>query len=122
MSTTRKSPGAQSPLAAVCPPQGNGQYVYILECSDHTLYTGWTTDIARRLKAHNGEGSGGAKCTRARRPVRLVYFECFEEKSAALSREAALKRLSRAEKLALICGEGNTEGTARTDETTENET
>ena len=73
--------------------------VYILRCADGTLYTGWTNDIMRRLKAHN-EGTGG-KYTRVRRPVRLVYAEICADKSAALKREAAIKKLSRQKKLRL---------------------
>lgn len=75
-------------------------YVYILRCYDGSLYTGWTTDLEHRVKAHN-EGKG-AKYTRSRRPVELVYHEEFETKSEALKREAAIKRLSREEKLTLI--------------------
>lgn len=75
-------------------------YVYILRCSDNTLYCGWTTDIQSRLKAHNlGQG---AKYTRARLPVELVYHEEYEDKSEALSREWHIKRMSRNEKLKLI--------------------
>lgn len=75
-------------------------YVYILRCCDGTLYTGWTTDLEHRLAAHNG--GTGAKYTRSRRPVELVYHEEFDSKGTALKREAAIKRLSREEKLALI--------------------
>lgn len=74
--------------------------MYILRCYDGSLYTGWTTDLEHRVKAHN-EGKG-AKYTRSRRPVELVYHEEFETKSEALKREAAIKRLSREEKLTLI--------------------
>lgn len=77
-------------------------FVYIVECADGTLYTGWTTDVEKRLQTHNaGEG---AKYTRSRRPVRLLYSETCADKSAALKREAEIKRLSRADKLALIAG------------------
>lgn len=79
-------------------------YTYILECKDQTLYTGYTTDLDRRLKVHN-EGKG-AKYTKVRRPVKLVYHETFDNKSEALKREYALKQLSRKQKLALI-KEGN---------------
>ncbi len=79
-------------------------YVYILRCADGTLYTGWTTDVEARLAAHNGRGRGGAKYTRARRPCMLVYAECLPDKSAAMRREAEIKRLSRAEKEALCAG------------------
>ncbi|MBQ1511625.1 MAG: GIY-YIG nuclease family protein [Selenomonadaceae bacterium] len=75
-------------------------YTYILKCADGTLYTGWTTDLVKRVKAHN-EGRG-AKYTRGRVPVRLCYFEEFDDKTAALSREWQIKHLSRREKLALI--------------------
>ena len=73
---------------------------YILKCSDNSLYTGWTNDIKHRLKMHN-EGKG-AKYTRGRGPVELVYLEEFETKQEAMSREAKIKRLSRKEKLLLI--------------------
>ena len=73
---------------------------YILKCNDNSLYTGWTNDITHRLKMHN-EGKG-AKYTRGRRPVELVYLEEFETKQEAMSREAKIKRLSRKEKLLLI--------------------
>lgn len=75
-------------------------YAYILRCADRTLYTGWTNDLSARLAAHNA-GRGG-KYTRARRPVALVYYEACETKEAAMSREWHIKRLSRANKLALI--------------------
>ena len=75
-------------------------YIYILRCSDDTLYTGWTTDIEKRTEMHNC--GKGAKYTKARRPVELVYFEKLESKSGALKREAAIKKLSREKKLALI--------------------
>ena len=75
-------------------------YAYILHCADGTLYTGWTNDWERRLKAHNG-GTGG-KYTRARRPVELVYAEALPDKTAAMRREWEIKQLTRAEKLALI--------------------
>ena len=75
-------------------------YVYIVECSDNTLYTGWTNDLENRIKAHN-EGRG-AKYTASRRPVRLVYSEEYETKNEAMSREAKIKKLSRKDKLTLI--------------------
>lgn len=75
-------------------------YVYMLGCADGSIYTGWTTDLERRVAMHNaGEG---AKYTRSRRPVKLVYFEEFAEKSDALKREYAIKQLSRGEKMKLI--------------------
>lgn len=72
----------------------------MLLCADGTVYSGYTTDPARRTAAHNS--GRGAKYTRSRRPVTLAYQECFGTKSEALKREAALKKLGRAEKLALI--------------------
>ena len=74
-------------------------FVYLVECADGTLYAGSTTDPERREREHNA--GVGAKYTRARRPVRLVYREACADKSAALRREAALKRLTKAEKLEL---------------------
>lgn len=74
--------------------------VYILRCADGTLYTGCTNDLARRLRTHSA--GKGAKYTRARLPVELVYTEPALDKSQALRREAAIKALSRGEKLALI--------------------
>lgn len=74
-------------------------YTYVLKCSDKSLYTGWTNDIEKRLKSHN-EGKG-AKYTRGRTPVELVYLEEFDTKEAAMKREAAIKKMSRAEKLKL---------------------
>ncbi len=75
-------------------------YVYIVKCSDNTYYTGWTTNLDRRLKAHNS--GRGAKYTRSRRPVELAYYEEFIIKEDALRREYAIKQLSRAEKEKLI--------------------
>lgn len=79
----------------------NSHYVYILECSDKTLYTGWTVNIENRVQEHNS-GKYGAKYTQSRRPVRLVYFEKYEGLSDVLKREAQIKKLSRGEKLLLI--------------------
>ncbi len=75
-------------------------YVYMLECADGTYYTGVTTDLERRVAEHNGEASGakGAKYTKARRPVRLIYSEIVKDRSAAQIEEAALRRLTRHEK------------------------
>ena len=76
-------------------------YVYILRCADDTLYTGITTDVVRRLREHN-EAKLGAKYTTARRPVVIVYKKRFGSRSTAAIREAALKKLSREEKLMLL--------------------
>lgn len=78
----------------------HGWWVYILRCADGTLYTGMAADVDKRLRAHN-EGLG-AKYTRSRLPVELAYREACESRSAALRREAAIKRLKRPEKLALV--------------------
>lgn len=76
-------------------------HLYILRCADGTLYTGITTDLARRVGEHNGSRFG-AKYTRARRPVKLVYSKSFRSRSKAARQEARVKQLSRREKLALI--------------------
>ena len=81
-------------------PYSTSHYTYILKCADGTYYTGWTTDLERRLKAHN-KGTG-AKYTRTRRPVTLAYAELYRTKSEAMKREAAIKKLSRKEKEALM--------------------
>ena len=75
-------------------------YTYILECSDGTYYCGWTNNLEKRLAAHNA--GKGAKYTKSRLPVKLIYFEEFETKEEAMSREWHIKRLSRLEKEALI--------------------
>lgn len=81
--------------------------VYILECNDRSLYTGITNDLERRLDEHrNGRG---AKYTKPRRPLRLRYTEELGSKGAALTREAAIKSLDRADKLALIAARPSTE-------------
>ena len=75
-------------------------YTYLLRCADGTLYCGWTDNLGKRLAAHN---SGKAsKYTRSRLPAELVYYEVFETRQEAMSREARIKRLSRREKLNLI--------------------
>lgn len=75
-------------------------YVYILECSDKTLYTGWTNNLDKRVKMHSlGKG---AKYTRGRTPVKLLYYEIFEDKKDAMKREYKIKRLTRLQKEELI--------------------
>lgn len=76
-------------------------YTYIVQCADGTLYTGWTNCLARRMKAHN-EGKAGAKYTRAKRPVKLMYYEGFATKEEAMSREYRIKQLTREKKLELM--------------------
>ena len=78
----------------------NENYTYILRCADGTYYCGWTNNLDRRLKAHN-EGKG-AKYTRSRRPVALVYYEAFSTKEEAMRREYEIKQLPRKKKEALI--------------------
>jgi putative endonuclease len=75
-------------------------FCYILQCSDGSFYTGWTTDVERRVKMHNA--GRGAKYTRMRGPVKLVYAERLPNRSAAQKRERAIKRLPRVKKIALI--------------------
>lgn len=78
-------------------------YVYILRCADGTLYTGMTDDVEKRLKAHRA--GKGAKYTRGRGPLELVYTEQLPDKSSALKREIAIKKLTRAQKLMLLNAE-----------------
>ena len=80
-------------------------FVYLLLCADRTLYAGICTDLERRVKEHNSP-SRGAKYTKARQPVQLVYYEEHRDRSSALKREYAIKQLSRQEKLDLIAGAG----------------
>ena len=75
-------------------------YTYILKCKDGSLYTGWTNDLEQRVAAHNT--GKGAKYTKARRPVELVYFEEFETKEQAMKREYAIKQMARKDKLELV--------------------
>ncbi|RVU29584.1 GIY-YIG nuclease family protein [Neptunomonas marina] len=82
-------------------------FVYLLECADKTLYAGITTDCERRVEEHNHDPRKGAKYTRARRPVALVWSEAQPTRAEATRRELAIKRLSRAKKLALIANLNN---------------
>ena len=77
-------------------------YCYILECADGTYYTGWTTDPDRRVKQHN-KGIG-AKYTSTRRPVKLVYLESLSNRTAAMKRELAIKKMRRVQKSKLVNG------------------
>lgn len=76
-------------------------YLYIIKCADKTLYSGITTDLVRRIKEHN-ESNRGAKYTRSRRPVKLVYSKKYRNRSSASKAEAKVKSLSRLEKFKLI--------------------
>jgi len=80
-------------------------FVYIVECSDKTLYTGITTNIIRRLREHNASDKLGARSLRGKRPVTLVYSETYSSRSEALKREAAIKHWKRGYKLKLIAGQ-----------------
>lgn len=75
-------------------------YTYMVKCSDGTFYTGWTTNVEKRVKAHNT--GKGAKYTKTRRPVELIYFQQFETKEEAMSREYAIKQLTRKQKEQLL--------------------
>lgn len=75
-------------------------YTYMVRCKDGSLYTGWTTDVERRVKCHNA--GKGAKYTKPRLPVELVYYETFETKEEAMRREAAIKKLSKKRKELLV--------------------
>ena len=86
---------------------GSHHHVYVLECADGSLYTGYTTDLERRVAEH--DAGEGAKYTRGRTPVELVHAESFDSKSAAMSREYEIKELSRAAKERLL--EGDAPGT-----------
>ena len=78
--------------------------VYLLQYADQSLYVGVTTDLVRRVQQHNGQLAGGARYTKARRPVALVWSDACDSRSEAQQREYALRRLSREQKLALIAG------------------
>ncbi len=80
-------------------------FMYVLRCADDSLYTGYTTDVPRRLATHNS--GKGAKYTRARLPVQLIYQEGFDSKSQAMSAEASFKRMNRTKKLAYIAQHTN---------------
>lgn len=90
-------------------------YVYVVKCRDGSLYTGYTTDVNRRVWEHN-YSSKGAKYTRSRRPVTLVYSESYSTRSEAMKREYAIKHLSRIDKLKLIERERLNESEADRDE------
>lgn len=75
-------------------------FVYIVKCRDESLYTGWTNDLEKRIKTHNS--GKGAKYTRGRTPVKLMYYEEYEDKLIAQRREREIKKLTRDEKIKLI--------------------
>lgn len=78
----------------------NMNYTYIVRCRDGTLYTGWTNNLEKRMEAHNS--GKGARYTKSRRPVKLVYYEEFETKEEAMSREYAIKHMKKNKKEKLI--------------------
>lgn len=80
-------------------------YTYILRCADNTLYTGWTTDLLQRYRTHNA--GKGARYTRTRRPVELVYAAWFPKRQDAMREEYRIKQLTRQQKEQLIAGDGN---------------
>ena len=80
--------------------QESANYTYILRCKDDSLYTGWTNNLEKRIQNHNA--GKGAKYTKARRPVELVYYERFQTKQEAMRREWEIKQLTRKDKLKLI--------------------
>ena len=84
------------------PPGSNRWYVYILQCADSSLYTGVTVEPERRVLEHNQDNKLGARYTRGRRPVSLVYQEVCDGRASATRREAQIKKMSRRQKLALI--------------------
>lgn len=92
--------GPRPSTAADCQPDPASAWVYMVRCADGSLYSGWTNDLAHRLRAHKG-GKAGAKYTHAKGAVKLTYAERCTDKSAALKREAALKKLPKPEKEAL---------------------
>ena len=87
-----------------CGPQADGWWVYLVRCSDQTLYSGVTVDLTRRVRQHNGELVGGARYTRGRRPVELVWHKSVTSRSEAQKLEAQTRHLSRRDKQRLIAG------------------
>ncbi|MDF2571603.1 MAG: hypothetical protein K0R55_3207 [Sporomusa sp.] len=77
-------------------------FTYIVQCADGTFYTGWTTNLETRVAAHNS--GSGARYTRSRLPVALIYYELHSNESQARKRECAIKRMSRKDKEALVAG------------------
>lgn len=97
---SQKESGEEETRRMVSENQEEKNYMYLLRCADGTLYCGWTNHLEARVEAHNA--GKGAKYTKSRRPVALVYWEIFDTKQQAMQREWAVKQLSRAEKLKLI--------------------
>jgi len=102
MTQARKYPTANQPATSYDQSVSPAWYVYMVQCADSTLYAGVTTHLKRRLGQHNGDGAGGARYTRARRPVRLVWWRACLDRSSAQKEEAWIRRLSRGQKWALV--------------------
>ena len=100
--SVRKYITACQPASASSSSSGKEWQVYLLRCSDDSLYSGVTTDLKRRLRQHNGEIVGGARYTQGRRPVALMWWAYCDSRSDSQQREAALRRLSRQQKWDLI--------------------
>ena len=96
-----------SALPALTPPLEKDNYTYILRCCDGSLYCGWTCDLAHRLAVHNS-GKGG-KYTRSHLPAELVWYTASSSKENAMSLESKIKKLTRKQKLMLVCGESSLE-------------
>ena len=90
----------QKPKSKISEQKSQECYCYMVECADGTLYTGWTTDLRRRMAAHNA--GRGSRYTQMHRPVKLVYFEHLPNRSEAMRREVQIKRMKRSAKLAQI--------------------
>lgn len=102
MTQARKYPTAIQPATSCDSSTRSEWHVYLVLCADSTLYAGVTTDLHRRVDQHNGQLVGGARYTCARRPVRLVWWKPCSNRSTAQQEEASLRRLSRAQKWALV--------------------
>ena len=110
----KRAAAKHAPTKRATPPQPNPPWnVYIVRCADGSLYTGVATNVARRIAEHNGNGTRGARYTRARRPVKVVYQEPAASRSEAGKREYAIKQLSRAAKLLLIASMPSRKARAR---------
>ncbi|MCJ8339504.1 MAG: GIY-YIG nuclease family protein [Pseudomonadales bacterium] len=106
VSSPKKSSPADKPAAkAQSKSKPKSQwFVYLARCADSSLYAGVTTDCQRREREHNGQGKAGARYTKTRRPVQIVWSEPHPDRSSACKREAAIKKISRRDKLGLIRG------------------
>ena len=105
---SQKESGEEETRRMVSENQEEKNYMYLLRCADGTFYCGWTNHLEARVEAHNA--GKGAKYTRSRLPVELVYREALGDKSAALRREREIKKLTRAQKLALIAAQNRGTG------------